>query len=1251
MKKHIFMIFGMLGLGVSAAHAQIVLANWSDQAPDGWTLASGWTTVGFSSSTGLTEPAGNYSWEITGDAGYGTAVVSPSSVALTTELSTAASFSIDVLSTSGSFGGWDQWEAGVTVAGTYYSFDGGDFTQYPTVGSQSTATWTIPSTVLSALLAHPTDASFISIAIGGGGTGTSYLSYPRITPIGLIESWENNQDGWTLGGGWSSVGFSTTTGVTSGFYSWEITGDSSYGPAVTSPSSTALTAELANASSVSVDVLSTSGSFGGWDQWDAGVVVNGTYYSFDGGDYTEYPAVSGAESGATWTVPASVNDMLLANPSVPCALQIEIGGGGTGTTYLDNVRYTPIPPAAAQLAVRELWDDISSGPDLNPTATPVGDDSSSLGFVSADPWVPNPAQNGSVAGTPDNTQLMQFRGAGFESSFEGAVNMGLPGSLDGTEGFCVQQNGAFSFFPGAGSPSYWTAGDFMTRPLAPNNYINFQAVGEYWFEMTVQDYSSDSQYVEFPSSGGCGIGFADGSTTNADFVAVGLTPLNLYLGPGATNASSSVYISQGTLGQQGPTNGAGVEYSVLNWNPIDNPNAVPADSEATAGVLSSAPYSETNFTDGPYYVRAYGADTQGQAVDGSGDGIVVLGHLRTFGNGSATLDAKYYYYLADNAPNYNMDLTTNGIVWDCSYSFNFGGTLTEMLLFENGQFSTFIDGFRASTNMTNVLGIDAGRIAVSPSGNTYAGYTINLTNLTVEANIGSFPVGGAPAGYGTLTNQWFKNGTSAADALNGQTSPLYTIASATTGNSGTYYCVTGDISGQWGTVTNSVTLNIQVLPPPTVTGVQAMPDQTSFQVVFSEPNLNGVSLSNNYVFNNGVQATNVTVIGGATNTLVQLQTTTLPLGTKETLTIGGVTNAVGDVLPTTNITFWTDLVQAGVANFVDWTAGSSPNSGSDNTCDAGYFGTWVPGNPTPAIVDNLALTDWEIPTDLTLTPNQYPGNLFGDKTTGWFIPPVTGDYVFFISCDDGGRLSLSTNSSDTNLCVIACETEWNDAHYWTNMNNTYDPLPHRGDGTATAIDAAGLLWDNSAVEGSPATADDQNRSDQFIVSYYDSLGGLGLPGEPAGVTSAEQTQWQSADSQTAGNFPPAYVPHFWPHTNSYGQAEITLTAGKMYYMQLEHFQSGGGYDGTVTYKQASAPDPVTGTVSTLTGDVIAGLVPFTPTISISAGPPVVITYTGVLRSSTSAAGPFTTIVAQSSGGPSTYTPPAGSTALFYITGE
>jgi hypothetical protein len=172
--------------------------------------------------------------------------------------------------------------------------------------------------------------------------------------------------------------------------------------------------------------------------------------------------------------------------------------------------------------------------------------------------------------------------------------------------------------------------------------------------------------------------------------------------------------------------------------------------------------------------------------------------------------------------------------------------------------------------------------------------------------------------------------------------------------------------------------------------------------------------------------------------------------------------------------------------------------------------------------------------------------------------------VFFISADDGARLSLSTNSSPTNLFVIACESDWQGADQWTNIGDTFPSSPHRGDGTATGAGPTGYVWDDSVAGKSPATACLQNRSDQFIVAYWDS----------SGVTGAtDQANWTSAEAPVANCIPPEMT-NFWPNVDANGQALIHLQAGQMYYMQLHHMQNGRGYDESVTYKYAGTPDPL-----------------------------------------------------------------------------
>jgi hypothetical protein len=950
----------------------------------------------------------------------------------------------------------------------------------------------------------------------------------------------------------------------------------------------------------------------------------------------------------TWNIPSNITAQVAANPLLPSYLVFQIGGGfatgGTNTMYLDNLRATSLGPIEpAQLWVRETFNDNLT--EIFPARTPFSGDIASVGFNPSTPWVTNPRESGLLIGTnttPTNTTLLAVRGNPDFDFPVGPDTMGLPSALDGISGAVVEDNGG----GGYGLTTLWTAGDFMTRQLSPNNFINFNVEGEYWFAMTIgQEY--DAQYSgDIPASGAGGIGFADGSDTNAGFIAIGVTGTNVYLGPtnagnpfGTTNVTKSVYISQGTLGQAGNPNS-------LIYNPYNDPSYGPGAKDVFGNPICTQDGgpSLTNFTGGPYYVSAYGTNAYGANRLGlvQGDGIVVLGHLRTHANGNATLDAKTY--IAANSD--QLDLTTNGvsgtgIQWDCSYGFHFTNTMTRMLLFENGEFPFYIYALRASTSIAGVVGIDPGYIQVAPLADTYTGYPIDMTNFAAEASLNSSTVLSGNGAYGTLTYQWYQNGISISNA----TSQFLNIPSAATNDpsmpagtdAGTYTSVATDATGTWGSVTTApVVITLTFLPAPQIAGVQLFADQSTLNITYDEPNLTGVDVLANYVFSDGVIATNATVTEGANTTVVQLQTTTEAPGSRITLTVTNVSNVLGEVIATnTTETFWTDIPGPGAVDIDFWAYPAG------NTQD--YFNTFLPANPRPQIATNYTYTSWDGPTSgVNVNGAQY----FGGRMYGWFIPPVTTNYVFYICCDDGGRLSLSTNSDPANLCVIAAESLWTDGDSWTNYSYEYPTGDHRGDGTSTTANAAATLgWDTSVASQSPATACDQNRSDQFIVAYYDSSG---LAGGPAGANDA--ANWSSsALSQVTDVVLPGS--RLWPKVDANGQALISLTAGQEYYIQLEHVNQTGGYGESVTYKYAGAPDPDTGTLSVLSGASIEALVAFTPSLSItqSNGSPV-INYYGVLLSGTTITN-INTEVGISSGGMGQYIPPAGQAAEFFRTSE
>ena len=64
------------------------------------------------------------------------------------------------------------------------------------------------------------------------------------------------------------------------------------------------------------------------------------------------------------------------------------------------------------------------------------------------------------------------------------------------------------------------------------------------------------------------------------------------------------------------------------------------------------------------------------------------------------------------------------------------------------------------------------------------------------------------------------------------------------------------------------------------------------------------------------------------------------------------------------------------------------------------------------------------------TPSQFD-EFYGEKVFGFLLPPITGDYVFYIAADDQGALYLSPNASPASKVLIATEPGWSWPRNWT----------------------------------------------------------------------------------------------------------------------------------------------------------------------------------------------------------------------------
>ncbi len=109
--------------------------------------------------------------------------------------------------------------------------------------------------------------------------------------------------------------------------------------------------------------------------------------------------------------------------------------------------------------------------------------------------------------------------------------------------------------------------------------------------------------------------------------------------------------------------------------------------------------------------------------------------------------------------------------------------------------------------------------------------------------------------------------------------------------------------------------------------------------------------------------------------------------------------------------------------------------------------TVTPGTPVynnglkRELFSNVSLQQVELgdtgPGNITAVPaadvniEPFNGGInYVERFSGYFIPPVSGAYVFFVCSDDQSDLFLSTNSDPANKQLIAQETVWSNPYQW-----------------------------------------------------------------------------------------------------------------------------------------------------------------------------------------------------------------------------
>lgn len=98
-----------------------------------------------------------------------------------------------------------------------------------------------------------------------------------------------------------------------------------------------------------------------------------------------------------------------------------------------------------------------------------------------------------------------------------------------------------------------------------------------------------------------------------------------------------------------------------------------------------------------------------------------------------------------------------------------------------------------------------------------------------------------------------------------------------------------------------------------------------------------------------------------------------------------------------------------------------------NTLKEEYF----TGAGFQTLVNNGVGAPSQVNTWTSLESRTNMADNFSRRVSGFFIPPVEGDYVFFTSSDDQSNFYISTDDQPKNKRLVAQQLNWNDPRLWT----------------------------------------------------------------------------------------------------------------------------------------------------------------------------------------------------------------------------
>jgi hypothetical protein len=206
--------------------------------------------------------------------------------------------------------------------------------------------------------------------------------------------------------------------------------------------------------------------------------------------------------------------------------------------------------------------------------------------------------------------------------------------------------------------------------------------------------------------------------------------------------------------------------------------------------------------------------------------------------------------------------------------------------------------------------------------------------------------------------------------------------------------------------------------PPTITKVTGSSSFNRVTVTFSEPVTAATAgVVSNYSFA-GTPGLTISAVTVLNSTNVALTTSAQAEGASYTLRVSNIkdTSAAGNTITAnTQATVLAFKFSPGYANWERWNL-----SNGDTLIGALEQNVLDPKFRSPDVTGLSGF--FGAPRDVA--------DNYGAKVTGFFVAPRTGNYIFFLQCDDNGRLFLSTDDKPANKKLIASQPAWGNANEW-----------------------------------------------------------------------------------------------------------------------------------------------------------------------------------------------------------------------------